>query len=125
MGKPNSPENDAPTNVDARYSTFLPTIIRGLGTWTTAEVQCLTIPCYALGAITYLIVAWFSDRYQRRGIMTVIFGIISCIGYAVLISNAGNGPKYFGCFLVAMGLYVVVGIPLGLSAFISICYHLI
>lgn len=45
--------------------------------------------------------------------MTVIFGIISCIGYAVLISSAGNGVKYFGCFLVAMGLYVVVGIPLG------------
>lgn len=33
------------------YSTFLPTIIRGLGTWSTAQVQALTVPCYALGAI--------------------------------------------------------------------------
>lgn len=31
------------------YSTFLPTIIKGLGSWSTAETQALTIPCYALG----------------------------------------------------------------------------
>lgn len=95
------------------YSTFLPTIIRGLGTWTTAEVQCLTIPCYAVGAITYLVAAWVSDRLQKRGVVTVIFGVVSCIGYAVMLSNASNGAKYFGCFLIATGLYVVVGIPLG------------
>ncbi|KAK5072763.1 hypothetical protein LTR64_000831 [Lithohypha guttulata] len=95
------------------YSTFLPTIIRGLGTWTTAEVQCLTIPCYAIGAITYLVAAWVSDRLQKRGVVTVIFGVVSCIGYAVMLSNASNGAKYFGCFLIATGLYVVVGIPLG------------
>ena len=34
------------------YSTFLPTIIKGLGHWTTAEVQALTIPCYACGALS-------------------------------------------------------------------------
>jgi len=45
--------------------------------------------------------------------MTVIFGIVSIVGYAVLLSPVGNGVKYFGCFLVAMGLYVLVGIPLG------------
>lgn len=95
------------------YSTFLPTIIHGLGNWTTAEVQCLTIPCYALGAITYLVVAWFSDRLQRRGVFTVALGAVSVVGYAILISDVSNGVRYFGCFLVAMGLYVVVGIPLG------------
>ena len=94
------------------YSTFLPTIIKGLGTWTVAEVQCLTIPCYALGAITYLIAAWISDRLQRRGLIVTIFGFVSIIGYAVLLGNVGNGVKYFGCFLVATGLYVSVGIPL-------------
>ncbi|ETN41099.1 uncharacterized protein HMPREF1541_03034 [Cyphellophora europaea CBS 101466] len=94
------------------YSTFLPTIIRGLGTWSTAQVQALTIPCYALGALTYLSVAYCSDRWQRRGIPTIIFGLVSIVGYAVLISPVSNGVKYFGCFLVAMGLYVIVGIPL-------------
>lgn len=94
------------------YSTFLPTIIRSLGDWNVAQVQALTIPCYALGAISYLTVAWMSDRWQRRAIFPVVFGLICTVGYAILVSNAPGNVKYFGCFLVAMGLYVVVGIPL-------------
>ncbi|KAH7367765.1 high-affinity nicotinic acid transporter [Plectosphaerella cucumerina] len=94
------------------YSTFLPTIIRGLGQWNREQVQALTIPCYALGAITYLVVAWLSDRTQRRAVFAVAGGLICTVGYAILVSNAPGGVKYFGCFLAAMGLYVVVGIPL-------------
>ncbi|KAL6854856.1 hypothetical protein ACO1O0_005987 [Amphichorda felina] len=94
------------------YSTFLPTIIKGLGDWSTAQVQALTIPCYALGAISYLVVAYLSDRTQKRAIFPVIFGIVCAVGYAILVSPASGNVKYFGCFLAAMGLYVVVGIPL-------------
>ncbi|KFA81386.1 hypothetical protein S40288_08383, partial [Stachybotrys chartarum IBT 40288] len=94
------------------YSTFLPTIIRGLGTWNIAQVQALTIPCYAVGAISYLVVAWLSDRTQRRAVFVVMFGMICTAGYAILMSTASGNVKYFGCFLAAMGLYVVVGIPL-------------
>ncbi|KAH8668811.1 major facilitator superfamily domain-containing protein [Xylariales sp. PMI_506] len=94
------------------FSTFLPTIINGIGSWTTAEVQLLTIPCYFLGAVTYMSIAYLSDRIQRRGMFCVIFGLVSVIGYGILISNSAAGVHYFGCFLVAMGLYVVVGLPL-------------
>lgn len=94
------------------YSTFLPTIIKGLGQWSTAEIQALTVPCYALGAITYLVVAWASDRFQRRALAVVPFASISVIGYAILIADVSPGVHYFACFLVAMGLYVGVGIPL-------------
>ncbi|PUU76104.1 major facilitator superfamily domain-containing protein [Tuber borchii] len=94
------------------FSTFLPTIIKAIGHWSTAQVQALTIPCYALGAITYLIVAHISDKQQRRGMYTVSFACISIVGYGILLSNASSGVHYFGCFLVAMGLYVSVGLPL-------------
>ncbi|PGH14487.1 hypothetical protein AJ79_02980 [Helicocarpus griseus UAMH5409] len=94
------------------YSTFLPTMIQGIGSWTVPQVQALTIPCYALGAITYLVIAWFSDRMQRRAIFTIVFCAIAMIGYGVLISDSGPGVRYFGCFLVATGLYVCVGLPL-------------
>lgn len=94
------------------YSTFLPTIIRGLGTWTAAEVQLLTIPCYFIGATMYMSVAWLSDRKQRRGIFCIIFGTISLVGYAILISDTPSGVHYFGCFLIAAGLYILVGLPL-------------
>ncbi|KAI0448201.1 DNA-repair protein rad2 [Xylaria telfairii] len=94
------------------YSTFLPTIIKGLGSWSTAEVQLLTIPCYALGALSYMTIAFISDRKQTRGIFCVAFGAVSVIGYGLLISDTSAGVHYFACFLVATGLYVLVGLPL-------------
>ncbi|KAI1430779.1 DNA-repair protein rad2 [Xylaria sp. CBS 124048] len=94
------------------FSTFLPTIINGLGHWTVAEVQLLTIPCYALGAISYMTIAYVSDRKQMRGVFCVIFATISVIGYGLLISDSPVGVHYFGCFLIATGLYVLVGLPL-------------
>ncbi|KAH6988092.1 major facilitator superfamily domain-containing protein [Ilyonectria sp. MPI-CAGE-AT-0026] len=94
------------------FSTFLPTIINGLGKWTTAEVQLLTIPCYFLGAVTYMSTAYLSDRLQKRGIFCVIFGTVSVIGYGILLSDSSAGVYYFGCFTIAAGLYVVVGLPL-------------
>ncbi|KAI0202809.1 major facilitator superfamily domain-containing protein [Astrocystis sublimbata] len=94
------------------YSTFLPTIIKGLGSWSTAEVQLLTIPCYALGAITYMTIAFVSDRKQMRGVFCVAFGAVSVIGYGLLLSDTPAGVHYFACFLVATGLYVLVGLPL-------------
>ncbi|CAO1598861.1 hypothetical protein XANCAGTX0491_002616 [Xanthoria calcicola] len=94
------------------YSTFLPTIIKGLGTWSTAQTQALTIPCYCLGALSYVVAARISDSQQRRGLYTVLFGGISVIGYGILISDSSTGVHYLGCFLVAMGLYVTCGLPL-------------
>jgi MFS family permease len=94
------------------YSTFLPTIIKGLGKWTTAQSQALTVPCYAVGAITYLFVARLSDHQQRRGLYATIFGIICVVGYGIMISDSSSGVHYFGCFVIAAGLYAIVGIPL-------------
>jgi len=65
-----------------------------------------------LGAITYLTVAHFSDRFQKRGLAVVPLCLISIVGYIILITVTSSGVRYFGCFLVAMGLYVAVGVPL-------------
>jgi MFS family permease len=95
------------------FSTFLPTIIRGImPKASNAMVQVLTIPCYALGAITYLVTAHFSDKQQKRAFYSILLGVVSIIGYAMLISKSSSAVHYAGCFLVAMGLYVCVGLPL-------------
>lgn len=95
------------------FSTFLPTIIKGINpSASRAMVQVLTIPVYALGAITYLVIARFSDSQQKRGLYTVLLGFVSIVGYAMLVSDIGEKAHYAGCFLVAMGLYVCVGLPL-------------
>jgi sugar phosphate permease len=95
------------------FSTFLPTIIQQINPlYKTTVVQVLTIPCYALGALSYLVVARISDRQQRRGVYIFALGAISIVGYGMLMSNGNSRTHYAGCFLVAMGLYVAVGIPL-------------
>ncbi|KAH8884059.1 MFS general substrate transporter [Thozetella sp. PMI_491] len=94
------------------FSTFLPTIIKGIGTWTPAQAQALTVPVYVLGAITYLVIAKLSDMQQQRGLYSAGFAIVSAVGYALLCSNSSVAASYCGCFLVAMGLYVSVGLPL-------------
>lgn len=109
-----------PPLIPPGFSTFLPTIINSLGTWSTAEVQLLTVPCYFVGAAVYMATAVLSDRLQRRGLFCVIFGTVSVVGYAVLLSDAPSGVLYFGCFLVAAGLYVVVGLPLAWVCFLRL-----
>lgn len=95
------------------YSTFLPTIIKNINpSYSAIHVQLLTIPCYALGAIAYLTTAYISDRQQRRGVYVVIFALLTVVGYAMLMSKTKAAVHYAGCFFVALGLYVVVGIPL-------------
>ncbi|KYK54721.1 putative MFS transporter [Drechmeria coniospora] len=94
------------------FSTFLPTIIDGLGKWTAPQVQLLTVPCYFFGAASYMATAFASDRLQRRGVFCVAFGAVSTLGYAILLSDSASAVHYFACFLVAGGLYVVVGLPL-------------
>lgn len=75
-------------------------------------MQLLTVPCYFFGAAVYMATAWLSDRLQKRGVFCVVLGAVSTVGYAVLLSNVGAAAHYVGCFLVAAGLYVVVGLPL-------------
>lgn len=71
-----------------------------------------------------MIIAILSDKFQMRGIFCVIFGCVSIIGYGVLLSDSAPGVHYFGCFLVAGGLYVVVGLPIAwVSLKLSINTH--
>lgn len=72
----------------------------------------MTIPCYAVGAISYVVIGRISDRQQRRGIWVLALGTVSTCGYGMLISNGGPAVHYAGCFLVATGMFVVIGLPL-------------
>lgn len=100
-------------NVLYTYSTFLPTIIEGIKPDASATtIQAYTIPCYAVGAIVYMAAARFSDWTQLRGPVVVAVSMFSIVGYALLISPLSFSAHYAGCFLVALGLYVAVGIPL-------------
>lgn len=88
---------------------FQPT---GLGQWTSPQAQALTVPCYALGAISYLVVAKFSDSHQSRGTYQVASLVVCIVGYGISMAQVSAPVHYFATFLIAFGLFVAVGIPL-------------
>ncbi|KPM42328.1 hypothetical protein AK830_g4225 [Neonectria ditissima] len=92
------------------FVVFLPTIIHGMGEWSPAEVQAMTVPVYTVGAVVYIISARLSDATQRRGYFIMGSIISSIIGYAMLISNKGNGVSYAGCCFVSIGIFAGAGI---------------
>ncbi|KAI9897926.1 hypothetical protein N3K66_007782 [Trichothecium roseum] len=94
------------------YSIFLPSIISGLGQWTSPQAQALTVPCYVVGAVSYLIVAKLSDMHQLRGLYQIIFASVCIIGYGISIANVSPAVHYFATFVISCGLFVAVGIPL-------------
>ena len=73
--------------------------------WSTVQVQGLTVPCYSLGAISYLTFATLSDRIQKRALFSLIGCCLSTVGYAILLSHSVLAVHYFACFIVAAGLY--------------------
>lgn len=70
------------------------------------------MPCYILGAISYLLVARLSDAHQQRGLYQVIAASVCIIGYGISISESSSAIHYFATYLIACGLFVAVGIPL-------------
>ncbi|KIV95835.1 hypothetical protein PV10_03441 [Exophiala mesophila] len=94
------------------FSIFLPTIIQQIGTWSTAEVQCLTIPVYVTGAIVYIAAARVSDITQHRGLFCMGATATSIFGYCLLIANVNSQMSFAGCFFVAAGCYTATGTAL-------------
>lgn len=95
------------------YNTFLPTIISGLG-YNGLHTQLLTIPCYFAGVLVFFVMAYLSDRKQKRGVFAVAGGVTCAIGYAVVLAtfSSGTAPQYVGCVIMAMGVYTSTGIAL-------------
>ncbi|KAF9870660.1 major facilitator superfamily transporter [Colletotrichum karsti] len=92
------------------FVVFLPTIIHGLGTWNATEVQAMTVPVYAVGAIVYIACARISDLTQRRGYFIMGAIISSVVGYGMLVAEKGNAVSYAGTFFVSIGIFAGAGI---------------
>lgn len=48
------------------FSTFLPSILKAMN-YNTLQANYLTIPVYMWGAISFLFLAWASDKISMRG----------------------------------------------------------
>ena len=94
------------------FAIFLPTIVKSIGTWTSPQANALTVPIYALGCIVYFFVVRLSDRIQQRGLFAATFVLFVITGYAILLANAGSAVSYADLFVLSIGLYPTIGIPI-------------
>ncbi|KAH8897535.1 MFS general substrate transporter [Thozetella sp. PMI_491] len=92
-------------------SSFLPLIIKSFG-YDTVTTQLLTIPVFFWASAGYTTVSWMSDRFKSRYFFMLPAALVTAIGYAVNIGVASNqrGPLYFSIFLIAPGIYIILGI---------------
>lgn len=92
-------------------SSFLPLIIKSFG-YDTVTTQLLTIPVYICAAFFYVLVSWMSDRFGKRVVFMLPAGMITAIGYAVNIGvpMSQRGVLYFSTFLIAPGIYIILGL---------------
>jgi len=60
---------------------------------------------YFMAAISYVILGYLSDKYKNRSNF-LLFALSLClIGYIILLASPQPGVRYFGVFMVALGLY--------------------
>ncbi|VUC35335.1 unnamed protein product [Clonostachys rosea] len=92
-------------------SSFLPLIIKSFG-YDTVTTQLLTIPVFFWASCAYIVVSWMSDRWQRRAFFMIPACFVTAIGYAVNLGvpTSQRGALYFSTFLIAPGVYMIVGL---------------
>ena len=81
-------------------STFMPTIIRTLGTYTAIEIQLLTVPPFTVAAVWSVFISYLSFRTQKRAIYIMISVPLAITGYIIFLATTTADPKarYAACF---------------------------
>lgn len=95
-------------------SLFLPSILSAFG-WVAIEAQARTIPVYVVAAAGTISCAWLSDRLKKRYPFIMLGTLIASIGYIMLFNEASlsRDAKYAAVFLVTLGGFIAIPIPLG------------
>ncbi|KAK3371037.1 major facilitator superfamily domain-containing protein [Lasiosphaeria ovina] len=93
------------------FSTFLPSIITSMG-YGSLEAQYLTIPVYIVGGLSFMGLAYVSDRLCVRGPFILLANAFGIAGYVLILCPTANGVKYFGTFLCAVAVYNGPGLNL-------------
>ncbi|PIL23215.1 MFS general substrate transporter [Ganoderma sinense ZZ0214-1] len=93
------------------FTTFLPTIISGMG-YSSTHAQILTIPPNATACILTLCISYLSDKKHLRGPFILAWCPIAMVGYALLITMKTSTAQYAGSILVMAGLVPCVATQL-------------
>jgi MFS family permease len=90
------------------FSLFLPSIIQAMSFTSPDQViknQLLSVPPYAVGAIATVLVGFYSDKFNRRGIFNLICAPLGIVGFIMLMATTNPYVQYVGTFLATLGIY--------------------
>lgn len=76
----------------------------------------MSVPPYILAAITTVGAGWWSDKIQKRGIVTMTFSVVGAVGYTMLIATDIPAVNYIGLFLAASGMYPLIPVVVSWGA---------
>ncbi|KAL4897083.1 major facilitator superfamily domain-containing protein [Aspergillus ambiguus] len=90
----------------------MPQIIKGMG-FTSAKAQLMTIPPYALGALSAYIFSMFADRYTWRMPFIIVPQLLQVVAFSILFTKAAQISEnvalcYFGVCLACFGMYPIL-----------------
>ncbi|KAJ7876256.1 MFS general substrate transporter [Mycena leptocephala] len=100
------------------FTLFLPTIIHALG-FSATNAQLLTIPPYAAGCVSTILIGALSDRARKRGPFVAALSLVAIAGYIMLLAtNPETQPAvgYAGCIIAAIGIFPGVALVQAWSA---------
>lgn len=58
-----------------------------------------------MAAMSYVVLGYLSDKYKQRSNFLLIALTMCLVGYIVLLAAPQPGVRYFGVFMIALGLY--------------------
>ncbi|KAK6531893.1 hypothetical protein TWF694_003056 [Orbilia ellipsospora] len=86
---------------------YLPTILNQMG-FSAINSQGLSVPPYFISVFVTVGTCWVADRFQQRGLMIMCLSLVAGVGYILLAACPGVGPRYFGTFLAASGVFPAI-----------------
>ncbi|KAF9038139.1 MFS general substrate transporter [Panaeolus papilionaceus] len=96
-------------------SNFLPSIVRQLG-FTPTRSQLLTVGPFGAAFVVTLVSAYYSDKYNTRGIPLIICSVITSIGYIMYLSSRDKYTLYGSLFFTVSGSYPMGPLGAGWAA---------
>ena len=94
------------------YAYFVPTIIHSY-TESAIRTQLLSVPPWACGFVTSMVVAWISDRVRHRFLFIAIPLLLAVAGYVMLFTiHHHPHVQYAALFLVVIGIWTALPVQI-------------
>ncbi|KAF8735594.1 hypothetical protein AX14_001843 [Amanita brunnescens Koide BX004] len=83
---------------------FSPSIVQELG-YTAARAQLMSVPPFAAAFAVSMALAYVSDHYRCRGVVSIISGVLAMIGFAMYLGSRDRHVQYGSLFFSITGAY--------------------